>query len=135
MNPPSISSFYAYPTNISEVEKSFQNKSAGDYIITVFIYKLVINILSPIVTNLFNESLKFEIFPDCLKVAKTVPIHKASDKKNVKNYRQISMMPFLSTIFERFMYKWVNSFLKTTEALCNNQFGFRQNSNTSDAVL
>ena len=38
MNPPSISSFYAYPTNISEVEKlmtSFQNKSAGFYAIPV----------------------------------------------------------------------------------------------------
>ena len=128
MNPPSISSFYAYPTNILEVEKvmkSFQHKSAGLYAIPVFIYKLVINILGPIDTYLFNESLKLGIFPNCLKVAKIIPIHKAGDKNNVKNYRPISMLPFLPKIFERLMYKRLISCFKETRSIMQQSIWFQ----------
>ena len=132
------SSFFAYPTNINEVIniiKSFPNKTVGLASIPVFIYKIISNVISPLIAQLFNESLVNGIFPDCLKVAKIIPIHKSGDKKEVKNYRPISMLPFLSKIFERLMHKRLNSYLKKAKVLCNNQFGFRENSNTSDAVL
>ena len=75
------------------------------------------------------------IFPVCLKNARVIPIFKSGDAKSVKNYRPISMLPFLSKVFERLMSKRLNSFLTKSNILCSHQFGFRKNSCTSDAIL
>ena len=45
------------------------------------------------------------------------------------------MLPFLSKIFEKFMCARLDSYLKSNYILCANQFGFRKNSNTSDAII
>ena len=50
------------------------------------------------------------------------------------NYRPISMLPFLSKLFEKLMCARLDSYLKSN-ILCTNQFGFRKNSNTSDAII
>ena len=44
------------------------------------------------------------------------------------------MLPFLSKIFEKLMCARLDSYLKSNNILCTNQFGFRKNSNTSDAI-
>ena len=45
------------------------------------------------------------------------------------------MLPFLSKIFEKLMCARLDSYLKSNIFLCTNQFGFRNNSNTSDAII
>ena len=45
------------------------------------------------------------------------------------------MLPFLSKTFEKLMCARLDSFLKLNNILCTNQFGFRKNSNTSDAII
>ena len=44
------------------------------------------------------------------------------------------MLPFLSKIFEKLLCAWLDSYLKSNNILFSNQFGFRKNSNTSDAI-
>ena len=51
------------------------------------------------------------------------------------NYRPISMLPFLSKIFEILMCAKVDSYLKSNNILCTNQFGFHKNSNASDSII
>ena len=51
------------------------------------------------------------------------------------NYRPISMLPFLSKIFKKLMCARLDSYLKSNNILCTNQFGFRKSSNTSDAII
>ena len=51
------------------------------------------------------------------------------------NYRPISMLPILSKIFGKLMCARLDSYLKSNNILCANQFGFRKNSNTSDAII
>ena len=43
------------------------------------------------------------IFPECFKMAKIIPIFKSGDSNSTVNYRPISMLPFLSKIFEKLM--------------------------------
>ena len=38
-------------------------------------------------------------------------------------------------MFEKLMCAWLDSYLKSNNILCTNQFGFRKNSNTSDAII
>ena len=45
------------------------------------------------------------------------------------------MSPFLSKMFEKLMCARLGSYLKSDNILCTYQFGFRKNSNTSDAII
>ena len=51
------------------------------------------------------------------------------------NYRSISMLPFLLKTFEKLMCARLDSYLKSNNILCTNQFGFRKNSNTSGTII
>ena len=103
--------------------------------IPVFIYKILAPIISPTVSMLFNNSLSEDIFPECFKTAKIIPILKSGDSNSNVNYRPISMLPFLLKIFEKLICARLDSYLKPNNILCTNQFGFSKNSNTSDAII
>ena len=104
-------------------------------IIPVFIYKILAPIISLTVSILFNNSVSEGIFPECFKTAKITPIFKSGDSNSTVNYQPIFMLPFLSKIFEKLMCARLDSYLKSNNILCTNQFGFRKNSNTSDAII
>ena len=84
---------------------------------------------------LFNNSLSEGIFPECFKTAKIIPIFKSGHSNSTVNYRPISMLPVLSKIFEKLMCARLDSYLKSNDILCTNQFGFHKNSNISDAII
>ena len=83
---------------------------------------------------LFNNSLSEGTFPECFKTAKIIRIFKSSDSNSTVDYRPISMLPFLSKIFEKLMCARLDSYLKSNNILFT-QFCFRKNSNTSDAIM
>ena len=104
--------------------------------IPVFIYKTLASpLIAPTISMLFNNSLSEGIFPECFKMAKIIHILKSGDSNSTANYTHISMSPFLSKIFEKLMCARLDSYLKSNNILCTNQFGFRKNSNTSDAII
>ena len=59
---------------------------------------------------LFNNSLSESIFPECFKTAKIIPIFKFGDSNSSVHYRPISMLPFLSKIFEKLMRARLDSY-------------------------
>ena len=84
---------------------------------------------------LFNNSASEGIFPESFKTAKIILIFKSGDSNSTVNYRPISMLPFVSKIFEKLMCARLDSYLKSNYILCANQSGFRKNSKTSDAII
>ena len=52
-----------------------------------------------------NSSIKSSIFPSCLKHANVTPLHKKCNKSFSENYRPVSILPTLSKVFERSMFK------------------------------
>ena len=74
-------------------------------------------------------------FPNSLKIAKILPIYKNGEKTSIQNYRPISLLPVLSKIFEECMRNRLSLYMEKTNILCNEQFGFRQDSNTFHALL
>ena len=101
----------------------------------VFIYKILSFLIARTVSMLFNSSLSEGIFPQCFKTDKIIPIFKSGDSNSTANYRPISMLPLLSKMFEKLMCATLDSYLKSNNILCTNQFGFRKNSNTSEAII
>ena len=69
--------------------------------IPVFIYKILAPTISATVSMLFNNPVSEAIFPECFKTAKIIQIFKSGDSNSTVNYRPISMLPFLSKIFEK----------------------------------
>ena len=65
-------------------------------------------------------------FPEFFKTAKIIPIFKSGDSNSTVNYRPISMLPFLSKIFEKLMFASLDFYLNSNNILCTNQFGFRK---------
>ncbi|CAF4754797.1 unnamed protein product [Pieris macdunnoughi] len=52
----------------------------------------------------------------------------------VSNYRPISLLPVIAKILERIVNKRLLSFLETQSLISYNQFGFRKQRSTADAV-
>jgi hypothetical protein len=61
------------------------------------------------------------------------PVFKNGDKKNVANYRPISILPSFSKILEKIMYIRPMKHLETSNILAVEQFGSRPSSSTEQA--
>ena len=57
-----------------------------------------------------NNSIKSSIFPSCLKHADVTPLHKKCNKSLKENYRPVRMLPILSKVSERSIFKQMSSF-------------------------
>ena len=86
-------------------------------------------------TYLINKSIKQGVFPDELKLAKVVPIFKTGDEQLVQNYRPISVLPFISKIYEKIVANYLIDFLESQDLLYKYQFGFRKSHSTSHAII
>jgi hypothetical protein len=91
------------------------------------------HLLKPL-TKLINISLENGIFPCALKTAKVVPVFKKDNPRQTSNYRPISILPVLSKIFEKVFLEQLLSYLEHFHILCPEQFGFRKNRSTIDAI-
>ena len=74
---------------------------------------------------IFLNILKTGTFPTQWKRANVTPVHKKLDKQKVENYRPISLLPILSMIFERIIFKNLYNHLVTNNLISKNQSGLR----------
>ena len=126
------------PTDQHEIFKITQTlkskKSTGpDGISTKLLKQIIRNIASPL-EHIFNLSLSTGCCPDLLKLAKVIPIHKKDDPTQVTNYRPISLLPCISKVLEKIVYKRLDSFLALNKILISAQFGFRKKFSTDFAI-
>ena len=79
--------------------------------------KIAAGVLKTHTATLFSYSINQGIFPNPLKIALKHPIHIEKPKLICSNYRPISILPMLSKIYEKLMYKRLYDFfsLKTKQ--------------------
>ena len=80
---------------------------------------------------LFNDCMYSGIFPNELKIAKVIPLHKGGNIDTMSNYRPISILPIFSKIFEKLLYTRLSDFFDKNNVLYNRQFGFRRQHSTT----
>ena len=80
--------------------------------------------ISPLLLILINESFSTGIFPDKLKIAKVIALHKKGATDDPSNYRPISLLSVFSKIFEKIMHERLYNFLEVNDILHLLQFGF-----------
>lgn len=128
------SSLFFNPTNPNEIinitKDLKSNKSQGhDRISTSLLKQIIHSIVSPL-NHIFNLSITTGIVPKSLKMAKVNPIFKKGDPYKISNYRPISILPSISKILEKTIYKRLYTFLDIYALLNLNQFGFRKHHST-----
>lgn len=136
-NPP-VSSFSMPDTDLTEVATIINSlkstNCAGVDNISTRVIKENIFIFAGLVTHICNLALGSGRFPGVFKTAIIIPIHKNGPKHVISNYRPISILPAFSKILERIMNKRLMKYLEDRNLLSQQQFGFRKNRSTSDAV-
>ena len=123
------------PFEVSNLISGLNNKpSSGHDGIALSTLKTLNNELKEPIAMLVNKSLYEGHMPDTLKRAKVLPIYKSKDKQLVENYRPISILPSISKVFEKVVFKRVYNFLDHHSVFHNSQYGFRPNHSTIDAI-
>ena len=87
------------------------------------------------ICNIFNQSIGQGIFPDDWKYARVAPLFKAGDRKDVNNYRPISVISIVAKVFERIVYNQLYAYLEEHSIICKCQSGFRSTHSTVTALL
>ena len=136
---PQCTSFYINPTTTKEIEEEISklntNKASGPYSIPVKLLKILTTVLSYPLNYLFNLSFSSGVVPDMIKIARVIPVYKAGCHTVMSNYRPISLLSIFHKLLEKLMYKRLIKFLEKNNILNENQFGFRSNRSTTQAIL
>jgi hypothetical protein len=74
------------------------------------------------------------IFPEQLKIAKIVPVHKKGNTRDINNYRPIASLSVFSKLLEKLVYNRIIAFIERDGIITDAQHGFRANRSTVTAL-
>ena len=123
------------PQEIFNTIKMFDNKKSSLNTVPTFIIKKISHIISPLLSEIFNQCINAGTFPDKLKTGRVTPLFKEGSLTEVSNYRPITSLSVFSKLFEKLVHKRMTSFISRYNLIKPNQFGFQQSKCTSDAIL
>ena len=132
--------FFLSPTDSAEVQSIIselkKGKSVGPFSIPCTFLKMLNQPISPLLVILIDESFLTGIFPDKLKLAKVIAIHKKGATDDPSNYRPIFLLSVFSKIFEKIMHNRLYNFLDVNDirVLQPLQFGFWKKHSTQHTL-
>ena len=109
-----------------ELCKLKTQKSTGIDEISPIFLKDGANELKGVITYIINLSIDTETVPEEMKFARVKPLSKKGSRLDASNYRPVSILPIISKILERAVYKQVVGYLDKNNLLYENQSGFRK---------
>lgn len=89
----------------------------------------------PVITHIFNHSLKTGTFPDEWKKAVVIPVPKVKNPNSLSDYRPISLLCAISKALEKIVHGQVTRFLNSHNLLDRFQSGFKAGHSTTTALL
>ena len=110
------------------------NKSPGYIDIPVILIKESKFLISHYLATSFNECIETGTYPDILKIAKVVPLHKGGYQMDLGNYKPISILSPFNKIFEIILHERLVDFWDKYKLFTNLQFGFRKKFSTDLAI-
>ena len=113
-------------------------RSAVSWILLpTFLVKDCLDILLPFLTLMCNASIQEGILPASQKEAIVIPALKKSglDTDDMKNYRPISNLSFMSKVVEKLIFEQLSVYLAENNLFPKLQSGFRRFHSTESAVL
>ena len=122
---------------MEDVKKEILNlntkKSSTSGSIPATILKQSLDIYLPLLTKSVNYTVNESEFPAELKHSEVIPLFEKEDPLKKENYRPVSLLPHLSKVFERIIYKQINEYMETK--LSKYITGFRKLHGTQHSVV
>src|SRR5436190_6885035 len=112
-----------------------QSNATGTDQISIKMIKKILYAVLPVITAIYNTSLRSGVFPDQWKTALVRPVNKIPTPTEPKDFRPISILPALSKGLERIVHCQISHFLKVNNIFDKFQSGFRTNHSTETALL
>ena len=111
------------------------SKSTGRNGIPAKYLKVSASVIAPVQPNIFNAYISARYFPKVLKTAEVVPIFKKGERELCSNCRPISILNPFAKLFEKCLLDQLNNYFVSNNLISPNQYGFKKNCSTNEAVL
>ena len=80
------------------------------------------DIFANFITDHFNYRIAYGEFPDELKHADVIPVHKKNEKCDKTNYRPMSILTNISKIYEKLLHNQLSKYFDSLLALISADF-------------
>lgn len=120
---------------VATCKKLKTKHSSGDDDVPTSLLKYCAGELQGVLIHIINNSMKFGVFPEQLKLALIIPIYKKGNCEDMNSYRPISLLSSFSKIFEMFMCKRLLSFLIQCNRLSERQHAYLGGRSTQTAIF
>ena len=97
------------------------------------ILKQCVDVYLLFLTKAINHAITENTFPEQLKKSEVIPLYKKEDPLKKENYKPMSLLPHVSKVFERIIYKQINIYMK--DKLSKNITGFRKSHGTRHSLI
>ena len=119
------------PTNVEKLIDNIKiDVATGEDNIGAKLIKDGKNAIAPLLTKIINKCYQLNTFPECMKKAIIIPIHKKENPDEISNYRPISILPTLSKILERSAVNQLTDYLENNNLISPNQHAYRKRHST-----
>ena len=124
-------------SQLSDVVSHMKVSTCQSDILPSHLFKDTFSVICPLVLNIVNSSLSNGVVPSEFKCAIVQPLLKKPnlDFSDLKNYRPISKLPFMSKILEKVVLTQISAYLASSDILDKFQSGFRSRHSTESALL
>ena len=97
------------------------------------VIKMNKDVFANFITNPFNYCIAYGEFPDELKHADVIPVHKKNEKCDKTNYRPVSILTKISKIYEKLVYNQLSKYFDSL--LATNQCRFRKGFSSQQVLV
>ena len=94
-----------------------------------------VNYIYSLITHICNKSISTGIFPERLKFSTIKPLFEKGDRTSLSNYRPMSLLTTFSKVIEKALYNRLIDHLNINSLLNPQEFGFRRNLSTDNAIF
>ena len=131
------SQFSFRPIPKTEIYKEILNldisKAPQDSNIPTKVVRGNADIFAEVLFTEFERSLEIDNFITSMKIANVTPVHKKGSQSEKGNYRPVSILPNLSKVFERCIYKQISEYFENI--LSKYQCGFRKGHSAQHCLI
>ena len=129
--PENLSTVYATENEVLDLIKSIDSSKATgpDGLSPRLLHEANISIV-PSLTRLLNLSLSTSKVPRQWKHANVIPLFKKGDPSDINNYRPVSLLPCVSKILERIVFKHLFNYIRDNNLISPHQSGFQPGDST-----
>ena len=148
--------------HLSEVKKNLANKFLSKRVLEQFSFSVILpwllnqldtkkatgldrtpckllqistSIVGPSLTYIFKSCRDAAIFPNEWEFSKVTPLFKKGSKRELGNYRPISVLPLISKIIEKIVYRQLYDYLQDNSLLNTYQSSYRSMHSALTALL